>query len=98
MPRLGRAIALGFRMTSASSRPVLHSVVQRGEFALRQLVRLAATIMRGVFLWILRAIIGGVVFIVCAMVTMHYLGIPLQVPPEVMDTLESLGRLTKILS
>jgi hypothetical protein len=85
-------------MTSASSRAVLQFVVRRGEFAFRRLVLLAATFMRQVCLAVLRTIIFGVVFTVCAMVMMHYLGLPVAVPPEVLDTLESLGRLTRILS
>ena len=65
---------------------------------MRRLVRLAATVMRKICLAVLQALIFTVVFTVCAMGMMHYLGLPVQVPPEVMDTLESLGRLTKILS
>jgi hypothetical protein len=65
---------------------------------MRRLVRLAATFMNMVCLAVLRAIIAGVVFITCAMVMMHYLGLPLSVPSELLDKLESLGRLARILS
>jgi len=65
---------------------------------MRRLARLAGTFLRMLCLAVLRVIIGTVVFTICAMVMMHYLGIPMQVPSEVVDTLESLGRLTKILS
>ena len=65
---------------------------------MRRLVRLAATFMSMVCLTVLRAIIGGVVFTTCTMLMMHYLGVPLQVPSEVLDTLESIGKLARILS
>jgi hypothetical protein len=65
---------------------------------MRRLIRLVATFMRRVCLTLLQAIIFTVVFTTCAMAMMRYLGLPVQVPPEVYDTLESLGRLTRILS
>ena len=65
---------------------------------MRRLVFLAGTLMRGVCLALLRAIIFSVVFTACAMGMMYYLGLPVRVPDEVVDTLESLGRLTRILS
>ena len=65
---------------------------------MRGLVRFAATFVSKVCLAALRAIIAGVVFTTCAMVLMHYLGLPVPVPSEVFDKLESLGRLAEILS
>ncbi len=65
---------------------------------MRRFVRLVATFMSKVCLAVLRVVIAGVVFTSCAIVMSHYLGIPVQVPSEVVDTFESLGRLARILS
>ena len=65
---------------------------------MRGLVRLAGMFISKLCLAVLRAIIAGVVFTTCAIVTMHYLGLPVPVPSEVFDKLESLGKLAKILS
>jgi cation transporter-like permease len=65
---------------------------------MRRLIRLIAACTSKVCLAVLRAIIAGVVFTTCAMVLMHYLGLPVLVPSEVLDKLESLGQLARILS
>jgi hypothetical protein len=65
---------------------------------MRRLVFLAGTLMQRVCLAMLRAIIFSVVFTACAMAMMYYLGLPVRVPDEVVDALENLGRLTRILS
>jgi predicted NAD/FAD-dependent oxidoreductase len=65
---------------------------------MRRLICLVNTFMSKVCLAVLRAIIAGVVFTTCAMVMMHYLGLPLPVPSELFDKLESLGQLARILS
>ncbi len=65
---------------------------------MRRLVRLVATLLSKLCLAVVRAIVTGVVFTSCAMVMMHYLGLPVPVPSEVLDTLDSLGQLTRILS
>jgi hypothetical protein len=85
-------------MTSASSRAVFLFVVRQGESFLRRLFRLVATFVSKLCLVILRAIIAGVVFITCAIVMLHYLGVPLPGPSELLDKFEDLGRLARILS
>lgn len=65
---------------------------------LRRLVRLAGVLVSKVCLAALRAIIVSVVFTTCAMVLMHYLGLPVPEASEVLDKLEILGQLARILS
>ena len=65
---------------------------------MRRLVRLVTTTMSKVCFAVLRAIIAGFVFATCAMVLLHYLGVPLPVPSELLDSLEGVGRLARILS
>lgn len=65
---------------------------------MRQLGRVVGTLMSRVCLAILRAIIAGVVFTTCMMVVLHYLGVPVPGPSELIDKFESVGRLANILS
>jgi hypothetical protein len=65
---------------------------------LRRLVRFAASVVSKVCLTVVRAIVGSVVFIICAMAMMRYFGLPVPVPDELFDKFESLGRLAGILS
>lgn len=65
---------------------------------MRQLGRLVGTLMSRVCLAVLRAIIAGVVFTTCMMVVLHYLGVPVPGPSELIDKFESVGRLANILS
>jgi hypothetical protein len=89
---------MGFRMTSASSRAVFLFVVQQGEFFLRRLGRLVATFLSKICLAVLRAIVAGIVFTTSAMVMLHYLGVPMPGPSELLEKFEDLGRLARILS
>ncbi len=73
-------------------------MVKKGESFLRRLVRLVATCLSAVCLAVLRVIVTSVVFTTCVMVLLHYLGVPLPVPSELLDKFEALGRLTRILS
>ena len=65
---------------------------------MRRFVSLVATFMSKVCLAVLRIVIAGIVFTCCGMVMLHFLGLPVKVPSEVVDTFESLGRLARILS
>lgn len=85
-------------MTSASSRAVSLFVVQQGKFFMRRLVRFVGTFLSKLCLAVLRAIITGLVFTTCAMVMLHYVGIPVPGPSELLDKFEALGQLTRILS
>lgn len=64
----------------------------------RRLVRLVAAFLTKVCLAVLRAIITGLVFTICAMVMLHYLGLPVPSPSELLDKFEGLARLAKGLS
>jgi hypothetical protein len=86
-------------MTSASSpRVFLFVVLQAGLPLLRRLGRLVTTLMRTVCLAVLRGVITAVVFTTCTIVILHFLGFPVPVPSELIDKLEGLGRLARILS
>lgn len=86
-------------MTSASSpRVFLFVVLQAALRPLRRLSRLVTTLMSAVCLAVLRGIITAVVFTTCTIVMLHYLGFPVPVPSELIDKLEGLGRLARILS
>jgi hypothetical protein len=85
-------------MASASPRAAFLFVVRKAESFLRRLVRLVATFLSALCLAVLRVIVTSVVFTTCVMVLLHYLGIPVPVPSELLDKFEALGRLTRILS
>ena len=65
---------------------------------MRRFFRLVATLLSKVCLAVVRAIITTVVFTACVMVMLHYLGLPVPGPSELLDKFEDLGRLAKILS
>lgn len=85
-------------MASASPRAAFLFVVRKAESFSRRLVRLVATFLSALCLAVLRVIVTSVVFATCVMVLLHYLGIPVPVPSELLDKFEALGRLTRILS
>ena len=64
----------------------------------RRLVRLVATFLSKLCLAVLRAIITGLVFTTCAVVMMHYLGLPVPSPSELLDKFADLTRLAKSMS
>ena len=65
---------------------------------MRWIIRIAVTLLNKVGVVLLRAIVTGIVFAASAMVMLHYLGVSLPPPSELLDRLEDLGRLAKILS
>jgi hypothetical protein len=73
-------------------------VVQKADSSLRRLGRLVVTFLNHLCLAVLRTIITGVVFSACVWATLHYLGIPVPGPSELLDKFEDLGRLARILS
>ena len=73
-------------------------MVRKGEAFLRPLVRLVATFLSNLCLAVLRVIVTCVVFATCVMVLLHYSGVPLPWPSELLDRFGALGRLTRILS
>ncbi len=85
-------------MTAASSRAVLLSVVKRGNVFLHRFVRLAGTFLKTLSFAVLRAVITGIVFTTCVMFTLHYLGVPVPGPAELLDKFEGLGKLVDVLS
>ena len=64
----------------------------------RRLVRLFAAFLSKLCLAVLRAIVTGLVITTCAMVMLHYLGVPVPSPSELLDKFEGLTRLAKSLS
>lgn len=89
---------MDLRTTSASSRAVFLFVVQKGEASLRRLARLVARFLTMLSLAVLRVILTSVVFATCVMVMLHYLGVPVPGPSELLDKFEAVGQLTRILS
>lgn len=85
-------------MTSASSRAVFLFAQQRALRLIRPLIRLVATWMSKLCLAVMRALLTGVVFVTCTLVMMYYLGLPVPGPAELLDKLDGLGRLARILS
>jgi 2-polyprenyl-3-methyl-5-hydroxy-6-metoxy-1,4-benzoquinol methylase len=73
-------------------------VVRKADPSLRRLVHLAAKLLRIQCVAILRTVITSVVFITCVMVMLHYLGVPVPGPSELLDKFEALGELSRILS
>lgn len=85
-------------MATASSRAGLLSIVRRGNVFLRRLARLAGRFVSTLGFAVLRAVITAVVFTTCVMFTLHYLGVPVPGPAELLDKFEGLGRLVDVLS
>jgi hypothetical protein len=85
-------------MSPASLRAIFRSVVQHGGGGIRQLVRVVAAFLSKLCFAVLRAIISGVVVSICVMVMLHFLGVPVPGPSELLDKFEALGRLATILS
>jgi ABC-type multidrug transport system permease subunit len=81
-----------------SSQAIFPFAVQKGRFFLRWLVRAVITSLRTLFAAVLRVIVTSVVFAACVVVMLHYLGVPMPAPSDLLDKFESLGRLTQILS
>jgi hypothetical protein len=81
-----------------SSQAIFPLVFQKGRFFLRWFVRAVVTSLRTLFAAVLRAIVTSLVFAACAMVMLHYLGLPMPRPSDLLDKFEALGRLTRILS
>lgn len=63
-----------------------------------RLLRLVATFLGKVCLAVLRAIITALVFTTCAMAMLHFLGVPVPSPSELLDKFGDLTRLAKSLS
>ena len=84
-------------MTSASSRAVFLGQ-QAALRLIRPLIRLVASLMSKLCLAVLRTLITGVVFVTCTLLMMYYLGLPVPGPAELLDKLDGLGRLARILS
>jgi hypothetical protein len=89
---------MDLRTASASSRAAFLFVVRKGTPSLRRLVHLAAKLLGILCVTILRTIITSVVFVICVMVMLHYLGVPVPGPSELLDKFEALGELSRILS
>ena len=90
---------ISFRMVFAPTPtgfPIRHSAASIR--LARRIARLAFTLLNSVGVALLRAILPGLVFAASATVMLHYLGVSLPSLSELLDKLEDLGRLAKILS
>lgn len=85
-------------MPSASSRAVFPFVVKKGTVLLRRLAGLISTFLVKLLSAVLRAIITVVIFTICVMLMLHYFGVPVPGPSELLDKFEALGQLARILS
>jgi hypothetical protein len=64
----------------------------------QHLFRLFAGLARLACRAALRALITGLIFTTCLLFTLSYLGVPLPDPCELLEQIESVSQLTKILS
>ena len=85
-------------MTRALSRAGFPFLVQRCQFFIKRLVRVVARFLGRLCFAVLRAIITGLVFTTGAMLMLHFLGVPVPGPSELLDKFEALGELANILS
>ncbi len=85
-------------MAAVSSRAGFLFVVRRGNVFFRRFIRFVGTFLSTLGLAVLRAVITGVVFATCVMFTLHYLGVPVPGPADLLDKFEGLGRLVDVLS
>jgi hypothetical protein len=85
-------------MDSPSSQAVFLFVVRKGRSFFRRLTSVVATSLRTLCAAVLRAIVTVAVFTACVMVMLHFAGVPLPGPAELLDKFEAVGRLTRILS
>jgi hypothetical protein len=83
---------------NSASLPGVFRFVQQAIRLIRRLVHPVAMMMSKVCLAVLRAIITAAVFAACTMAMMYYLGLPVPGPAELLDKLEGVGRLARILS
>ncbi len=65
---------------------------------MRRLARAVATFLSRLCLAVLRIIITGLIFTVCMLVTLHYLGVPVPGPSELLHKFDGVDRLVRILS
>jgi hypothetical protein len=89
---------MDFRMTSTSSRAAFLLAVKKAQSFLRGPVRFVATFLSDLCLAALRIVVTCVVFTTCMMVVLHYMGVPMPGPAELLDKFTDLDRLTSILS
>jgi len=61
-------------------------------------LRAGAALARGLFRAVLRAFITWLIFAVCLLAAMRYMGVPVPTPVELLDKFESVSRLAEILS
>lgn len=85
-------------MTSASTRAVLLFVVHRADAFLRRLGRVVSTFLSDLCAVVIRTAITAIVFSCCVMMLLHYFGVPVPGPAELLNKFEGLGRLVDVLS
>jgi hypothetical protein len=85
-------------MSSASSRAGLLFLVQKIESFSRRLLRFVGTFLSQLCLAALRIIITSVVLTACVLAMLHYMGVPVPGPAELLDKFDGVTELNRILS
>ena len=85
-------------MTSASIRTILLFVVHRAKAFLRRFARTLGTFVSDLCAVVIRTAITAIVFSCCLLMTLHYFGVPVPGPAELLNKFEGLGRLVDVLS
>ena len=85
-------------MNSSSSRTAFLFVVRKAQTFFRRVGRLVTTFLGDLCMAALRVVVTCVVFTMCVMVLLHYLGVPVPGPSDLLDTFDGVGRLADILS
>ena len=83
---------------NSSSRAALLFVVRKAESFFRRLGRIVTTFLGDLCVAAVRVVITCVVFTMCVMVLLHYLGVPVPGPADLMDNFDGVGRLADLLS
>ena len=85
-------------MTSASFRTILLFVVRRANAFLRRAGRILGTFVSDLCAVVIRTAITAIVFSSCVLMMLHYFGVPVPGPAELLNKFAGLGRLVDVLS
>ena len=86
-------------MTSASIRKISLFLVHRASAFLRRLTHIFSTFVSDLCAVVVRTAITAIVFSCCVLMMLHYFGVPVPGPAELLNKFEGgLGRLVDVLS
>jgi hypothetical protein len=63
-----------------------------------RIFHILSIVIRRLFSAALRTVITGLVFTICLMLTLRYMGVPVPSPSELLERFEGLAKLAEILS